>query len=106
MRDEAKRGDAVPRPADIDPADASQIAALRTQLELAREREESHQSRWAAEIDRLRLRLAALEPLAAEAAQLRQANTLLRHQLQAAELRISQLEQQLIMMQESGRAGE
>ncbi|MBS0614470.1 MAG: hypothetical protein JSS24_14955 [Proteobacteria bacterium] len=91
---------------DIDPTAASQIAALRAQLELAREREESHQSRWAAEIDRLRLRLTALEPLAAEAVQLREINMLLRHRLQAAELRVSQLEQQLFVMQETGRAGE
>lgn len=79
--------------------EGSQLEALRAELALAVAREESHQGRWAMEIDRLRQALAAAEPLAHEARHLRSSGELLRHQLQAAERRISELEEQIIAMQ-------
>ncbi len=80
-------------------SESTQVEALRAELALAVAREESHQTRWALEIDRLRQTLAAVEPLALEARQLRLSGDLLRHQLQAAERRISELEEQIIAMQ-------
>lgn len=79
--------------------EGSQLEALRAELALAVAREESHQGRWAMEIDRLRQALAAAEPLAHEARHLRSSGELLRQQLQAAERRISELEEQIIAMQ-------
>lgn len=70
--------------------------AMRERAERAESREESHQMHWAAEIDRLRMKVADLEPLAQQARILRERNEVLRQQLQSAEQRASRLEQQLI----------
>jgi hypothetical protein len=45
----------------------NEIDGLREKLVRAQEREYVHQTRWAEEVDQLRLKLAALEPLAKEA---------------------------------------
>jgi hypothetical protein len=73
-----------------------ELHAMRERAERAEEREEAHQTRWAEEIDRLRLKVLGLEPLAHQARIVRDTNELLRHQLQAAELRAAQLETQLL----------
>ena len=85
-----------PRP----PADVGrlehEVEALRAAANLAQHREEAHQTRWAMEVDRLRQKLAELEPLALHAKAAIDNAELLRRQLHAAHMRISVLEQQLI----------
>jgi hypothetical protein len=72
-----------------------EVEALREKLARAEEREYAHQSRWAEEVDQLRLKLAALEPLAKQLRISGASDDLLRHRLQAAERRAAALEQQL-----------
>jgi hypothetical protein len=81
-----------------EPADVLERAlqAMRERAERAEQREETHQIRWAAEVDQLRLKVAAFEPLALQARKALDDVGLLRRQLQAAEARIAMLEQQLI----------
>jgi len=88
------------------PAQPGSVDSLRQELmvmqgraERAEERELAHQSRWAMEIDQLRQKVAALEPLAHQARVDRELNERLRQQLQAAEQRTARLEQQLIQIQ-------
>ena len=85
-----------PRP----PADVGrlehEVEALRAAANLAQHREEAHQTRWAMEVDRLRQKLAELEPLALHAKAALDNAELLRRQLHAAHMRISLLEQQLL----------
>jgi hypothetical protein len=81
-----------------------ELQAMRERAERAEQREEAHQSRWAVEVDQLRLKVAAFEPLAQQARKALDSDGLLRRQLQAAEARIAVLEQQLI--EANGRAGE
>jgi hypothetical protein len=90
----------------VDAADVLQreLQAMRERAERAEQREETHQSRWAVEVDQLRLEVAAFKPLAQQARQALETVGLLRRQLQAAESRIAMLEQQLI--EASGRGGE
>jgi hypothetical protein len=78
-----------------------ELQAMRHRADRAEHREEAHQTRWAEEIDRLRRQVAALEPVAQQARIARDTNELLRHQLQAAELRAAQLEAQLMASQQS-----
>lgn len=66
-------------------------------------REEAHQSRWATELDQLRLRVQALEPVAQQAQGALDTCTLLRQQLRAAELRASALDEQLLVLEKSDR---
>jgi hypothetical protein len=73
-----------------------QLQVMRDRAERAEQREEAHQSRWAAEVDQLRLKVAAYEPLAQQAQKVLDSVGLLRRQLQAAEARIAMLEQRLI----------
>jgi hypothetical protein len=77
-----------------------QALALREQMQLAREREEADQSRWAQEIDRLRQKVAHLEPLALQAQMLRETADLLRHRLQAADIRLGRMEGELLRLQQ------
>lgn len=76
-----------------------ELQATRGRAERAEERESLHQSRWATEIDQLRQKVAALEPLADQARIDRENNGRLRHQLQATERRASLLEEQLMKVQ-------
>lgn len=73
-----------------------ELKIMRGRAERAEQREEAHQSRWAVEVDRLRLKVTTYEPQAQEARKALESVGLLRRQLQAAELRIAMLEQQLI----------
>ena len=90
----------------VEPADVleRELQTMRERAERAEQREETHQSRWAAEVDQLRLQVEAFKPLAQQARQALETVGLLRRQLQAAEVRIGMLEQQLI--EANGRGGE
>ena len=89
----------------VEPADVleRELQGMRERAERAEQREETHQSRWAAEVDQLRLQVEAFKPLAQQARQALETVGLLRRQLQAAEVRIGMLEQQLI--EANGRGG-
>jgi hypothetical protein len=80
----------------------AELQTLRERAERAEAREEIHQSHWAMEVDRLRQRVAALEPLAERAAPALESAALLKRQLQAAEARIAALERQLIEKPSNG----
>ena len=96
----ARRERATPLRAPAEPGDPQALQAevllLRTQLQLAREREDADQSRWAQEIDRLRLKVAQLEPLAQQSQMLRETADLLRHRLQAADVKLGRMEGELL----------
>ena len=81
-----------------------EIRTLRQSTQLAEHREQAHQTRWALEVDQLRQRVAALEPLAAQATRAQETAELLRRQLYAAHVRIATLEQELL--EKESRAGE
>jgi hypothetical protein len=72
-----------------------EIEVLRGRLARVEEREYAHQTLWAEEVDQLRLKLAAVEPLVKEARIWSSSGELLRYRLQAAERRAAMLEQQL-----------
>ena len=82
-------------PADLQKLER-ELTALRESAALSQHREEAHQTRWAMEVDRLRQRVAELEPLALHAKAAIDNAELLRRQLHAAHMRISALEQQLM----------
>jgi hypothetical protein len=96
----AEEGVRLTPPPNLSSVEALQreLEALRHRAECAEDREEAHQTRWAEEIDRLRLKVAALEPVAHQTRIIRDTNELLRHQLQAAELRAAALDQQLVRL--------
>jgi hypothetical protein len=73
-----------------------ELHTLREALKLADHREQTHQSRWALEVDRLRQQLAATESLAHQAKSALETTELLRRQLHAAHIRITVLEGQLM----------
>jgi hypothetical protein len=81
-----------------------ELKVTRERAERAEQREAAHQSRWAVEVDQLRLKVRASEHLVQQAGQALESVGLLRRQLQAAEARIAMLEQQLA--EENGREGE
>lgn len=96
-----RRPPAIPlRAQAAPPEDAAsmqvELHSLREQLQLARERGEADQSRWAHEIDRLRLKVAQLEPLAQQSQMLRETADLLRHRLQAADVKLGHMEAELL----------
>ena len=74
----------------------SEVRALRQSAQLAEHREQVHQTRWALEVDQLRQKVAALEPLAAQSTRALENAELLRRQLYAAHVRIAALEQELL----------
>jgi polyhydroxyalkanoate synthesis regulator phasin len=74
----------------------SEVQKLKEALALAEYREQTHQTRWAMEVDRLRQQVAALEPLALKMKAALDTADLLRHQLHAAHVRITTLEQQIL----------
>lgn len=84
-----------PAPGSIETLQA-ELKAMQGRAERAEERELAHQDRWAMEIDQLRQRLAALEPVVRQARTALEVNDRLRQQLTAAERRASFFEQQLI----------
>jgi hypothetical protein len=94
LADERSRLTPPPAPGSVD-ALQCEVQALRAKLARAEEREDAHQMRWAAEIDQLRMKLAALEPFAQQGRATHASDELLRRQLQAAERRAAALEQQL-----------
>ena len=73
-----------------------ELHSLRQSAQLAEHREQAHQTRWAMEVDQLRQRVTALEPLAAQATRALENAELLRRQLYAAHIRIAALEQELL----------
>jgi len=79
-----------------------ELESLREALKLADYREQTHQSRWAMEVDRLRQQVATMEPLALKAKAALDTAELLRHQLHASHVRIAALEQQLLDAQARG----
>jgi hypothetical protein len=81
-----------------------ELRGMRERAERAEQREVAHQSRWAVEVDQLRLQVEAFKPLAQQARQALDSVGLLKRQLQAAEARVAMLEQQLI--EANGRGGE
>ena len=81
-----------------------EVRSLREKLARTEAREDAHQTYWAEEVDRLRQKLLVLEPLAHQARVAGDVQQLLRHQLQAAELRAARLEEQLLEL-ESGAGG-
>jgi hypothetical protein len=94
LAEERRRREPPPDPQSVAVLQ-EEAQAQRKRAELAVFRERSHQTRWAAEVDRLRLKVAELEPLAEQTQMVNTTNILLRHQLQAAERRITHLEQQV-----------
>ena len=89
-----------PAPAGSLEALQREVQALRAQLQLAHEREDASQTYWAEQVDRLRQRIAELQPLARPLQ--RDADVLLRHRLLHAERRIAELEQQLQLRASDG----
>jgi predicted RNase H-like nuclease (RuvC/YqgF family) len=81
-----------------------ELQVMRERAERAEQREEAHQSRWAVEVDQLRLEVKAFKNQEQQARQALDSVGLLRRQLQAAEARIAMLERQLIEV--NGRGGE
>jgi hypothetical protein len=96
LAEERLRLTPAPRPGSIEELQL-EVHALREKLTRAEQREDAHQIRWAAEVDRLRLTVATLEPLVQQATSARASMDLLRHQLRAAEQRAANLEQRLMV---------
>ena len=69
---------------------------MRERAERAEDREVAHQTHWAEEVDRLRMKVQALEPLAHHGRMAGEGSDLLRYQLHAAEQRAARLEEQLM----------
>jgi len=90
----------VPKPNELETL-RRDLEAMTQRATRAEYREEAHQTRWAEELDRLRLKVQALEPLAEQARVALETCTLLRQQLRAAELRAAALEQQLMSIEKS-----
>jgi hypothetical protein len=104
LAEEGARLTSPPNPSSVE-ALQRELQAMRHRAERAEHREVAHQTRWAEEVDRLRRQVAALEPVAQQARIGRDTNELLRHQLQAAELRAAKLEAQLMASQEGEEKG-
>jgi hypothetical protein len=83
-----------------------ELESLREALKLADYREQTHQSRWAMEVDRIRQQVATMEPLALKAKAALDTAELLRHQLHASHVRITALEQQLLDAQALSTSGD
>ena len=97
---------AVTDRANVDQAKLeSELSSLRQSAQLSEYREQVHQARWAQEVDQLRQRVSALEPLAAQATRALESAELLRRQLYAAHVRIAALEQELLDKEGGGGEG-
>jgi hypothetical protein len=95
LGDERRRLIPVAEPGSVEVLQR-ELAAMRERAERAEVREEAHQSHWAGEVDRLRMKLQALEPQSIQGRRDREGTELLRHQLRAAEQRAARLEEQLL----------
>jgi hypothetical protein len=98
-----------PRPRDESEVLRRELALMTERATRAEFREEAHQRRWAEEVDRLRRQVDAFEPLRKQAEIAVESCKLLRHQLQAAEMRASTFERRLWEIEEqlltSGSSG-
>ena len=106
LAEERNRLSPPPEPGSVE-ALQQEVQRLREQLARTQEREDAHQTHWAQEVDRLRQRIATQEPQAHPARITRDAYELLRHQVQAAELRAARFEEQLLALtqgEDEGRA--
>lgn len=90
----------VPQPNELESL-RHDLEAMTQRATRAEYREEAHQTRWAEELDGLRQKVQALEPLAKQAQMALDTGALLRQQLRAAELRAAALEQQLMAIEKS-----
>jgi hypothetical protein len=95
LADERRRLTLPPEPGSVE-ALQRELQAMRERAERAEDRERAHQTHWGMEIDRLRMKLQALEPQAIQGRRDREGTELLRHQLHAAEQRAAELEEQLL----------
>ena len=95
LADERRRLTPPPEPGSVE-ALQHELQAMRERAERAEDRERAHQTHWAEEVDRLRMKVQALEPLARYGRLSGEGSDLLRHQLHAAEQRAAQLEEQLL----------
>ena len=84
----------VPLPGSTE-ALQQELQDLRAKLSQSESREDAHQTRWAEEVDRLRLKVAQLEPLARQYRVTHESHEYLRHQLQVAIRRATLLEDQV-----------
>jgi len=100
LADERRRLMPVAAPDSVE-ALQRELAAMRGRAERAETREKAHQTHWAGEVDRLRMKLLALEPDAIQGRRDRDGTVLLRHQLYAAEQRAARLEEQLMAVERS-----
>jgi hypothetical protein len=89
-----------PRPHDESEDLRRELALMTERATRAEFREEAHQRRWAEEVDRLRRQVDAFEPLRKQAEIAVESCKLLRHQLQAAEMRASTFERRLWEIEE------
>ena len=95
LADKRRRLTLPPEPGSVE-ALQRELQAMRERAERAEDRERAHQTHWAEEVDRLRMKVQALEPLAHHGRIAGEGSDLLRHQLHAAEQRAARLEEQLI----------
>jgi len=95
LADERRRLTPLPEPGSVE-ALQRELQALRERAERAEDREMAHQTHWAQEVDRLRMKVQAFEPLAHHGRMTGEGSDLLRHQLRAAEQRAARLEEQLM----------
>ena len=95
LADERRLLTPPPGPGSVE-ALQGQLQAMRERAERAEDREIAHQTHWAEEVDRLRMKVQALEPLARHGRMTGEGSDLLRHQLHAAEQRAARLEEQLM----------
>lgn len=82
-----------------------EVRVLRETLARTEAREDAHQTYWAEQVDRLRQKVQMLEPLAQEAQIAGDVHKLLRHQLQAAELRAARLEEKVLALESGAGQG-
>lgn len=95
LAEEARRFTPVAPPGSLE-ALQHEVQSLRAQLARTQEYEDAQQSHWAMEVDRLRMQVKALEPLANLGRKIGEGHELLRYRLQAAEQRSAVLEERLL----------
>jgi hypothetical protein len=100
---EARRKQTPPRALEAAEVLERDLKVMRERAERSERREEAHQARWAVEVDQLRQKVGTYEPLVLQARAALESVGLMRRQLQAAEVRIAVLEQQLL--EERAREG-
>lgn len=93
LADERRRLTPPPEAGSVE-ALQRELQSMRERAERAEDRERAHQTHWAGEVDRLRMKIQALEPHHGRMSG--EGSDLLRHQLHAAEQRAARLEEQLM----------